>query len=137
MKKKKKVLFICTHNSARSQMAEALLTSIAGDKYQVSSAGTEPGRVHPMAVQVMKEIGLDISQAESKSVHEFIETKFDYIVTVCDTAKESCPFFPGKGSRIHKSFADPAAFSGSPEEILNKFREIRDEIDSWLRVTFS
>lgn len=136
MKKKKKVLFICTHNSARSQMAEALLASKGREKYRVFSAGTEPGGVHPLAVEVMKEVGIDISRAKSKSVSEFTGKSFDYIVTVCDSAKEACPFFPGGGKRIHKSFEDPASFSGSLKERLNKFRHIRNEIDSWINEKF-
>jgi len=132
---KKKVLFICTHNSARSQMAEGILRSFYPEKYDVYSAGTEPTEVNPYAVKVMDEIGIDISSYTSKNINEFISEIFDYVVTVCDLAKESCPFFPGK-EIIHKSFPDPSQLKGSETEILEGFREIRDEIMAWVASTF-
>ena len=133
---KKKVLFICTHNSARSQMAEGLLKSLAGDRYEVFSAGTEPGAVHPYAVRVMAEIGVDISLHRSKSVDEFAGHPIDMLITVCDHAKESCPIFPGGAQKIHQSFQDPSALTGSDENILTGFRHIRDKIRAWILDTF-
>ena len=134
---KKKVLFICTHNSARSQMAEGLLRSLAGDRYDVFSAGTEPGRVHPYAVRVMAEIGMDISLHRSKNVDEFAGHLMDMVITVCDHAKETCPIFPGGAQKIHQSFEDPSALSGSEEAILAGFRRIRDEIKGWMVSAFT
>ncbi len=134
---KKKVLFLCTHNSARSQMAEGILRSLHGDKFEVFSAGTEPSRVNPYAIRVMNELGIDISGHKSKSTNCFEETKMDYVVTVCDNAKESCPVFPGAESMIHKGFRDPSQFRGKDEEILSGFRDIRDEIKSWIDEEFS
>ncbi|MDY6966779.1 MAG: arsenate reductase ArsC [Halobacteriota archaeon] len=133
---KKKVLFICTHNSARSQMAEGLLRHLYGDRYEVYSAGTEPSSVNPHAVKVMEEIGIDISTHRSKSVNELINNNFDFIVTVCDTAKETCPFFPGGGEKIHKSFEDPSGFLGTEDEIIAGFRRVRDEIRGWIVEAF-
>jgi arsenate reductase len=134
---KEKVLFICTHNAARSQMAEGLLRSLAGDRYEVFSAGTEPGRVHPYAVRVMAEIGMDISLHRSKNVDEFAGHPIDMVITVCDHAKETCPIFPGVAQNIHQSFEDPSALTGSEESILAGFRRIRDEIKGWMVSTFS
>jgi arsenate reductase len=128
---KKKVLFICTHNSARSQMAEGLLRDLFGEHYEVHSAGTEPSSVNPFAIRVMEEIGINISSHHSKNVSEFKNIKFDYVITVCDFAKESCPFFSG-GIIIHKGLKDPAQAEGSREDILKEFRRSRDEIKSWL-----
>jgi len=127
-----KVLFVCTHNSARSQMAEGLLNSLFGNKYQAFSAGTEPSVVNPYAIQVMSEIGIDSSKHRSKSVNEFVEQKFDYVITVCDNAHETCPFFPGGMKRLHQSFEDPASFKGSEADTLSEFRRIRDEIKEWI-----
>ncbi len=132
---KKKILFICTHNSARSQMAEGLMKALFGDYYEVHSAGTAPTSVNPYAIRVMEEIGIDISSSRSKNVLEFMETQFDYVITVCDRAKESCPYFPG-GTLIHKGFKDPAELSGGEREILNEFRKSRDEIKNWLGEAF-
>jgi len=124
---KQKVLFICTHNAARSQMAEGLLRNIYGDRYEVFSAGIQPMQVHPLAVAVMKEIGIDISSHRSKSIEEFRGTNFDYVVTVCDNAKEGCPFFPGK-IIIHQGFTDPSD--------IDEFRHIRDDIKQWITELF-
>jgi arsenate reductase len=133
--RKKKVLFICTHNSARSQMAEGLLRKSHPEDYDVTSGGTEPSEVNPDAIKVMDEIGIDISHHRAKNVSEFVDQKFDYVVTVCDQARESCPFFPG-GKIIHKSFKDPSQLKGTEEEILAGFREARDEIRNWIESTF-
>ena len=130
---KQRVLILCTGNSARSQIAEGLLRHDAGDRFEVESAGTRPGRVRPEAIAVMKEIGIDISGHRSKSVDEFASQKFDYVLTVCNNAKESCPIFPGHTNRIHKSFEDPAALEGTGEERLALFRRVRDEIREYLK----
>jgi arsenate reductase len=123
-----KVLFLCTGNSARSQMAEGYLRHVAGQEYEVFSAGTAPVGLNPLAVEAMREIGIDISQQHSKHVREFLGAKFPFVVTVCDRAKESCPIFPGAIRFIHWSFPDPAAAQGSHEERLAAFRRVRDQI---------
>ena len=128
MNDKKRVLILCTGNSARSQMAEGLLRNIAGDKFDVESAGVAPSHVRPEAIEAMREIDIDISNHRSKSVDEFIAQQFDYIITVCDNAKESCPVFPSNAKRIHWRFDDPAVAFGTDEEILAEFRRVRDEI---------
>jgi arsenate reductase len=133
MANKKRVLILCTGNSARSQMAEGLLRHDAGDRFEVASAGTKPGRVRPEAIAVMKEAGIDISGHRSKSVDEFAGQQFDCVITVCDNAKETCPVHPGHTNRIHHSFEDPAIVQGSEEERLGAFRRVRDEIRSYLR----
>lgn len=133
---KKMVLFVCTHNSARSQMAEGLLNSVLGDEYEAYSAGTEPTIVNPYAVQVMSEIGIDISKHRSKSLDEFMEQKFDYVITVCGHANETCPFFPGGLNRLHQSFEDPASFEGNEADALSEFRRIRDGIKDWIEEKF-
>ncbi|HSA05658.1 MAG TPA: arsenate reductase ArsC [Candidatus Gastranaerophilales bacterium] len=125
---KKRVLFLCTGNSCRSQMAEGLMRQFYGDKYDVYSAGVNPTEVNPNAIKVMKEIGIDISNHTSKSVNEYINQTFDIIITVCDNAKESCPIFPGKAERLHWSFFDPAEAIGTQEELLKAFTEVRDQI---------
>lgn len=128
---KKKVLFVCIHNSARSQMAEAFLNVLGSEKYIAQSAGIEPGTLNPIVVQAMQEIGMDISGNKTKSVEEFlpISNTFDYIITVCDeTSAERCPVFPGKSKRLHWSFRDPSAFTGTNEVKMNAIREVRDEI---------
>ena len=124
----KKVLFICTGNSARSQMAEGFLRNIAGDKFEVFSAGIKPTQVNPLAIKVMDEIGIDISKHRSKSVMEFIKQDFDYVITVCDNAQKTCPVFPGEHEKIHWDLEDPAAAEGSEKERLIVFRKIRDQI---------
>lgn len=133
---KKKVLFICTHNSARSQMAEGILRTLYGDRYEAYSAGTQPTKVNPYAIKVMSEIGIDISNHRSKSVEEFRGKEFDYVVTVCDNAKEACPFFPGGKTYLHKGFKDPSEFKGNENEIVAEFQRVRDEIKRWIEETF-
>lgn len=130
---KKRLLILCTANSARSQMAEGLMRHDHGERFEVESAGTKATSVRPEAVAVMKEIGIDISGHRSKVVDEFAEPTFDYVLTVCDNAKESCPIFPGHGNRLHHSFEDPAAVQGTDEDRLTAFRLIRDQIRSYLR----
>jgi arsenate reductase (thioredoxin) len=130
---KPRVLILCTGNSARSQMAEGLLRHDAGDRFHVASAGTRPGTVRPEALAVMQEIGIDISAHRSKHVDEFRDVPFDYVLTVCDNARESCPILPGPGQRLHQAFDDPAAVQGSEPERLAVFRRVRDEIRGYLR----
>ena len=125
---KKRILVICTGNSCRSQMAEGFLRSFVGESVEVRSAGTHPSFVHPIAIRVMKEIGIDISSHTSKSVDEFRDREFDYIITVCDNAREHCPVFPGKGKRMHIPFEDPGMFNGKEVQRLEKFRQVRDQI---------
>src|SRR5262245_54756758 len=128
---KRNVLFICIHNSARSQMAEAFLDHICGDCFEAHSAGLEPGKLNPVVVEVMKEVGIDISLNQTKSVSDMANSGkgFDYVITVCDeTSAERCPIFPGTTTRLHWSFADPSAFQGSPVDKLIKTREVRDAL---------
>lgn len=127
---KKRVLVLCTGNSARSQMAEGWLRHLAGDCFEVASAGTRPVGLNPNAVQAMAEVGIDISSHRSKSVDDFTGRPFDYVITVCDSARESCPVFPGPGKRLHHSFEDPAAAPAS--EQLAVFRKVRDQIRAYL-----
>ena len=124
----KRVLILCTGNSARSQMAEGLLRHDGGADFEVHSAGVAPSFIRPEAITAMKEIGIDISQQRSKSVDEFIGQEFDFVITVCDNAKEQCPVFPGKTERIHWSFDDPAAANGDEQFRLSVFARVRDEI---------
>jgi arsenate reductase len=133
MTKKERVLILCTGNSARSQMAEGLLRHDQGDRFDVESAGTEPSRVRPEAIAVMGELGIDISGHRSKHLDEFTGQPFDYVLTVCDHANESCPLYTGTTERLHHTFQDPAAFDGSDEERLALFRRVRDDIRSYLR----
>jgi len=129
-----RVLILCTGNSARSQMAEGLLRHDGAGKFDVASAGTHPGVVRAEAVEVMREVGIDISAHRSKSVDEFTEQEFDFVITVCDNANEHCPVFAGHATRIHKSFEDPPASGvGDDEMRLAVFRRVRDEIRQWLR----
>jgi len=130
---KKRVLILCTGNSARSQMAEGLLRHDAGDRFTVESAGTKPGVVRPEAIMVMTEVGIDITSHRSKHVDEFADQHFDYVLTVCDNAKESCPVFFGKATRLHHSFNYPAAVEGSEEKRLAAFRKVRDEPRAYLK----
>jgi arsenate reductase len=128
-----RVLFICTGNSARSQMAEALLRRAGGDRFVVASAGTEPRAVHPLAIRALADVGLDISAARSKSLTEFVDQPFDAVVTVCDRARESCPVFPGAARTLHWSLDDPAEAIGTDEERLEVFRATRSEIERRIR----
>jgi arsenate reductase (thioredoxin) len=132
MSEKKSVLILCTGNSARSQMAEGLLKYITKGEYEVYSAGTKPSVVRPEAIKVLQEIGIDISGNRSKSVDEFADKEIDYILTVCDNAKENCPYFPAKTKVIHHSFEDPAEAQGDEEARLSVFRKVRDEIKDYL-----
>jgi len=134
--RKPKVLFLCTGNSARSQMAEGLLRHYAGDRFEIYSAGLEPKGIHPHTRHVMAEAGIDISEQRSKSVREYMgHMHFDYLVTVCHHAEENCPTtFLGFGTRLHWSFEDPAAFVGSEADSLAKFREVRDQIADQIQV---
>ena len=125
---KLKILFICTHNSARSQKGEGIINSLYSDKFEAFSAGTEISKVRPQANQVMKEIGIDISNHYSKHLKSFYGIKFDLVVTVCDNAKKTCPWFPGAKETIHKSFPDPSLATGSEEDKLKVFRDVRDQI---------
>jgi arsenate reductase len=129
---KKRVLILCTGNSARSQMAEGLLRHDAGERFEVKSAGTKPSSVRPEAIAAMDELGIDISGHRSKSVKEFEGQKLDYVITVCDSARESCPVFFGGAERLHHDFEDPAALTGSEEHRLNLFRRVRDELRGYL-----
>ena len=133
---KKRVLVLCTGNSARSQMGEGLFRSEGGAAVDVFSAGTKPGSVRPEAITVMKEIGIDISSHRSKSVDEFAGQSFDYVVTVCDNARDNCPVFPAGTERIHWSFEDPAAVEGSEGERLSAFRRTRDQIRERVKAFF-
>ena len=128
MVQKKRVLFLCTGNSCRSQMAEGFLRHMAGDKFEVFSAGVKPTQVNPLAIKVMAEVGVDIFEHRSKSATEFIGQSFDYVVTVCDNAKQTCPVFPGRHEKLHWSLGDPAAAQGSEEANLAQFRKARDEL---------
>jgi arsenate reductase (thioredoxin) len=127
-RRRSKVLFLCTHNSARSQMAEGLLRHLAGDRFEVMSAGTEATHVRPLAIRAMDEIGVDISSQESKTLERYLREPFDYVITVCDDANEACPFFPGASNRLHWSFEDPSRAGGSEKERLAVFRSVRDRI---------
>jgi arsenate reductase len=133
---KKKILFICTHNSARSQMAEGYMKAKYSDRYAVFSAGTEATHVHPMAIAVMQEIGIDISGYRSKVIDELFGKGIETVVTVCDSAQKACPFFPGAKEEIHQSFPDPSAFSGTDAEIRVGFRRVRDDIIRWIDAKF-
>jgi len=124
----KRILVLCTGNSCRSQMAEGFLRQMAHDRFEIFSAGVKATQVNPFAIKVMDEIGIDISSHRSKSVTEFLGQVFDYIITVCDNAKQTCPMFPGQYEKMHWDIEDPADAKGSEEEKLNFFRKIRDEI---------
>jgi arsenate reductase len=126
---RKKVLFLCTGNSCRSQMAEGLVNHFIGDQWQAYSAGTEPsGYVHPLAIKAMAELDIDIADQKSKSVDQFRNTDFEVVITVCDNAAERCPVWLGKGKRVHIGFPDPAEATGTEEERLTVFRRVRDDI---------
>ena len=131
---KGRVLFLCTHNSARSQMAEGLLRHLAGDRFEVTSAGTEATRVRPEAISAMSDLGIDISGQESKTLERYLEDTFDYVVTVCDEANEACPFFAGAKERLHWSLPDPSRITGTEEERLEMFRSVRDRLRDLINV---
>jgi len=134
---KQKVLFICVHNSARSQMAEAFLNDLCGDQFEAHSAGLEPGKLNPLAVEAMREIRIDISQKQIRSVFDVFKSGdlFPYVITVCDeTSAERCPIFPGVTKRLHWSFPDPAALTGTREERLAGTRKIRDQIRARIEI---
>jgi arsenate reductase len=130
---KKRVLILCTGNSARSQMAEGWLRALGGERFAVESAGTKPSAVRGEAIEAMREAGIDISDQRSKSVDEFAGQAFDWVITVCDNAREGCPVFPGGAQRIHWSFDDPAAVDGALDVRMAEFRRVRDEIAARLR----
>src|SRR5258708_889353 len=134
---KRRVLFICTHNSARSQMAQGLLTAVAGDRFEVESAGTEATSVRPEAVEAMRLRHIDITRQTSKTLDRFLDQPWDYVITVCDHANEACPLFPGGQHRLHWSFPDPSSFQGSPQERQLEFDRIAGQtevrITDWLR----
>ena len=132
-----RVLFVCTHNSARSQMAEGFLRRLGGSAYEAASAGTEPGELHPLAIAVMAEEGIDIGGQRAKPVDDFVQQQFDYVITVCDDANESCPIFPNARHRLHWSFPDPSAAGGTREERLAVFREVRDGIKARVKEIIS
>jgi arsenate reductase (thioredoxin) len=131
---KKRVLFICTHNSVRSQMAEGLLRHLGGERFEVFSAGTEATHVRPLAIRAMAELGIDISQQRSKTLDRYLGEPFDEVITVCDTAAEACPVFPGAARRRHWSFEDPSKATGSDSEQLEVYRRVRDEIRSRIEI---
>jgi arsenate reductase len=133
MSDKKRVLILCTGNSARSQMAEGLLRHDAGERFEVASAGTKASFVRPEAIAVMREAGIDITGHRSKHVDEFAGQQFDYVITVCDNARETCPVFFGKAEKLHHDFEDPAAATGSEQERLAVFRRVRDQLRNYLR----
>lgn len=133
MSGKKRVLVLCTGNSARSQMAEGLLRHDAGEQFEVASAGTKASFVRPEAIAVMREVGIGITGHRSKNVDEFAGQQFDYVITVCDNARETCPVFLGKAEKLHHNFEDPAAATGSEQERLAVFRRVRDQLRAYLR----
>ena len=133
MSKKTKVLFLCTGNSCRSQMAEGWAKALKGDVIEAYSAGTAPSTVNPLAIKVMKEAGVDISNQRSKNVTELLDVKFDVVITLCGDAKDTCPVFPGDAKVVHRGFDDPARAEGSEEEVLAFFRRVRDEIRDFVK----
>jgi arsenate reductase len=135
--KRARVLFVCTHNSARSQMAEGLLRHLAGDRFEAHSAGIEATHIRPLAIRAMDEIGVDISGQESKTLERYLGEPSDYVITVCDEANEACPFFPGAKNRLHWSFEDPSHADGSEEERLAIFRRVRDETREHIEQQFA
>jgi arsenate reductase len=130
---RRRVLVLCTHNSARSQMAEGLLRALAPDRFDVASAGTEATRVHPLAIRAMDELGIDLRGHRSKTVDTLLGEPWDVVITVCDSANERCPIFPGPTTQLHWSFEDPSAATGTEDERLAVFRRVRDAIDARLR----
>jgi len=136
MSEKPGILILCTGNSARSQMAEGLLKQICGDRFEIQSAGTRPIGVSPEAIEVLGEVGIDISKNESKSVDSFADREFDYVLTVCDNARENCPYFPARTKLVHHGFEDPWFAEGGHDERLAAFRRVRDKIDAYLHDDF-
>jgi len=136
MQPNQKVLFLCTGNSCRSQMAEGMLHHYHGDRFNVQSAGTNPSKINPYAIRAMQELGIDISRQYSKSVTDFKDQFYDFVVTVCDQANETCPLFLGNVKRIHWSFRDPAKAEGDEETILAVFRKVRDQIREHIDIEF-
>jgi arsenate reductase len=130
---RQRVLFLCTHNSARSQMAEGLVRSMAGDRFEVESAGTEATHVRPLAITAMDELGIDLRGHTSKALDQFLNDPWDYVITVCDGANESCPVFPGAAKRVHWSFPDPSKAEGADAQKLQVYREVRDAIRARLK----
>ena len=124
----RRVLFLCTHNSARSQMAEGLLRHLGGDRFEVHSAGTEATRVRPLAIKAMNELGIDIATQRSKTLDPYVDQRFDYVITVCDDANESCPIFPNATHRLHWSLPDPSKATGTETEQLGIYRQVRDDL---------
>lgn len=133
---KKRILFVCTHNASRSQMAEGLLRALRADRYEAFSAGTEPTRVHPAAIAAMAEIGIDIGDHHSKALSFFGEETFDEVVTVCGHAQETCPFVPGNHLKRHQGFEDPSTAQGTEADVLAAFRRVRDELREWILRTY-
>lgn len=129
---KKQILFLCTHNSCRSQMAEALTNHFLGNSCQAFSAGTEATRVNPLAIRVLAELGIDTSHQYSKTIEEYVGQTFDHVVTLCGDANEKCPLFFGGAQRTHQGFEDPSRLNGSAEDVLPEFRRVRDEIKNWI-----
>jgi arsenate reductase (thioredoxin) len=129
---KQRILFLCTHNSCRSQMAEGLVNHYLGDRFQAFSAGTEATQVNPLAIQILAELGIDISGQRSKTIDEFASQSFDHVVTLCGDANEKCPIFFGGVQRVHHGFEDSSRLRGSEEDILPEFRRVRDEIKEWV-----
>jgi arsenate reductase len=127
----KKILVLCTGNSCRSQITEGYLRHFAGDKAEIYSAGIETHGVNPRAIATMKEDGIDISAHTSNNLNEYIDIQFDFIITVCDNAKENCPYFPGSAKRFHQNFPDPAKAKGTKEEIIAEFARVRDQIKAY------
>lgn len=127
-----KILFLCTGNSCRSQMAEGLMRHLRGEEFEIFSAGSEPKGIHPLAIEVMMEIGIDISTQRSKHLDEYAEERFDYIITLCDDAAATCPMFLGDGKILHRGFPDPATAEGSREDKLQMFRRVRDELKEFI-----
>jgi arsenate reductase len=133
---KQRILFLCTHNSCRSQMAEGVVNHFLGDRFQAFSAGTEATQVNPLAIRVLAELGIDISGQRSKTIDEFASQSFDHVVTLCDDANDKCPLFFGGVRRVHKSFEDPSRLSGCEEDVLPEFRRVRNEIKGWVMKYF-
>lgn len=134
--KKKTILFVCTHNSARSQLAEAILRNKASDLYQVSSAGTQPTKVNPIVLEILAEMKINTSNLDSKHINAFLDKEIDLVVTVCDSAKETCPFIPNAKRYLHKSFDDPKNFVGTEERIREEMKRVMNEISKWIDEEF-